>query len=139
MEDIDALLADPFLGELARREKDVLDGKLLTIIFIRYEDAKCEKSGYIDLNHRFKTEDFRQYFRKKSLLMPKKTDLSYYNWKTGKCEANDSPNFKVDASKGMQGLCFRNKRDRKVIYVDPVDRKDDESQKRVKVECEAYQ
>ena len=33
--------------------------------------------------------------------MPKPSDLSYYNWKTGICTANDSPNFKVDASKGM--------------------------------------
>ena len=49
--------------------------------------------------------------------MPKSSDLSYYNWNTGKCFANDSPNFKVDASKGLQGLCFRNKRDRKVIEI----------------------
>jgi hypothetical protein len=75
--------------------------RLLTIIFIRYQDDKCEKSGYIDLNHRFKTEDFKQYFRGKKLLVPKSSDLSYYNWNTGKCFANDSPNFKVDASKGL--------------------------------------
>ena len=30
----------------------------------------------------------------------------------------DSPNFKVDANSD-QGLLFRNKRDRKVIYVNP--------------------
>ena len=51
--------------------------------------------------------------------MPKPTDLSYYNWKTGICASNDSPNFKVDASSGESGLLFRNKRDRKVINVNP--------------------
>lgn len=47
------------------------------------------------------------------------SDLSYYNWRTGECQSNDSPNFKVDANSGLQGLLFRNKRDRKVINVDP--------------------
>lgn len=34
------------------------------------------------------------------MLLPKPTDLSYYNWKTNICVANDSPNFKVDANPG---------------------------------------
>lgn len=42
--------------------------------------------------------------------------MSYYNWRTNVCIANDSPNFKVDASQGEQGLLFRNKRDRKVFF-----------------------
>lgn len=86
---------------MAEREEQVLNGRLLTIIFIRHETDSTEVSGYIDLNHRFKTEDFRIYFRKKAKLMPKTSDLSYYNWKTNVCSAQDSPNFKVDASKGM--------------------------------------
>ena len=52
-------------------------------------------------------------------MQPKPTDLSYYNWDTGKVVSNDSPNFKVDASNGSTGLLFRNKKDRKVINVDP--------------------
>lgn len=66
-----------------------------------------------------KTEDFRPIFEGTAKLVPKPTDLSYYNWKTGVCASNDSPNFKVDANSGEAGLLFRNKRDRKVINVNP--------------------
>ena len=107
-----------FLAALAEREERVLNGRLLTILFIRDKYKKHEISGYIDFAHRLKTEDFRPYFMGKKLL-PKPSDLSYYNWDTGICVSNDSPNFKVDASNGSGGLLFRNKRDRKVINVDP--------------------
>ena len=40
------------------------------------------------------------YFDGKKKLLPKTTDLSYFNWRTNACYANDSPNFKVDASNG---------------------------------------
>mmetsp|Transcript_1860 Transcript_1860/g.6646 ORF Transcript_1860/g.6646 Transcript_1860/m.6646 type:complete len:82 (+) Transcript_1860:522-767(+) len=49
--------------------------------------------------------------------MPKPTDLSYYNWETQTSTANSSPNFQVIAD--SDGLLFKNKRDRKVINVDP--------------------
>mmetsp|Transcript_25382 Transcript_25382/g.22419 ORF Transcript_25382/g.22419 Transcript_25382/m.22419 type:complete len:115 (+) Transcript_25382:363-707(+) len=91
----------------------------MTIIFIRCKSKKNEISGYIDLAHRLKTEDFVPYYDGSKNLTPKPTDLSFYNWDTNLCVSNDSPNFKVDASSGMQGLLFRNKRDRKVINVDP--------------------
>lgn len=52
----------PFLKALAQREEDVLNGKLLTIIFIRMEGANSEISGYIDYAHRLKTENFKIYF-----------------------------------------------------------------------------
>jgi len=104
---------------LAKREEDVLNGKLLTIIFIRQETKNSEISGYIDYAHRLKTDNFRDYFEGKKKILPRTSDLSYYNWRTGVCVSNDSPNFKVDANSGQQGLLFRNKRDRKVINVDP--------------------
>lgn len=110
---------DPFLKALAEREENVLNGRLLVIVFIRDYHKNHEISGYIDLAHRLKTEDFKPYFERKKKLLPKPTDLSYYNWVTGVCVSNDSPNFKVDASSGQQGLLFRNKRDRKTINVDP--------------------
>lgn len=168
---------DDFLKEIANREDEVINGKLMVIIFIRAikrkpkiggelkqskpvetkydkndirylkkqkrmeeeeewrrrEDDKdneeiqlkelneegIEISGYIDLAHRLRTEDFTQYFKGQKLLLPKNTDLSYYNWNTGVCVYTDSPNFKVDASNGAKGLLFRNKRDRKVINVEP--------------------
>lgn len=126
----------PFLKALAEREERVLNGRLLTIIFLRIENTakKTEISGYIDYAHRLKTEDFRPIFEGKAKLVPKPTDLSYYNWKTGVCASNDSPNFKVDAGSGESGLLFRNKRDRKVINVNPNQKQDDkESIKRYEI------
>ena len=56
---------------------------MTTIIFIRdNKNCKNEISGYIDLAHRLKTEDFRLYFEGKKVLLPKPSDLSYYNWET---------------------------------------------------------
>lgn len=50
--------------------------------------------------------------------MPKASDLSYYNWETQTSTSNSSPNFQVIAD-NESGLLFKNKRDRKVINVDP--------------------
>ena len=53
----------PFLTALAEREELVRNGRMTTIIFIRdNKKNKAEISGYIDLAHRMKTEDFKQYF-----------------------------------------------------------------------------
>ena len=68
--------------------------------------------------HRLKTEDFKQYFDGKKKLLPRPSDLSYYNWDALNCTYNDSSNFRVDANSDA-GLLFRNRRDRKVINVDP--------------------
>jgi len=74
----------------------------MTIIFIRDKfKKKNEISGYIDYSHRLKTEDFIPYFEGKKRLLPRMTDLSYYNWDTGVCISNDSPNFKVDANSDL--------------------------------------
>ena len=135
--DSDKLNRCTFLKALAEREEQVLNGRLLSIIFIRHETKKTEVSGYIDYSHRLKNEDFKLYFSGKKKLLPKTTDLSYYNWKTNKCSTNDSPNFKVDSSNGEKGLWFRNKRDRKVINVDP-SQKPDENVKRVEIESPDY-
>jgi hypothetical protein len=111
----------PFLKALAEREADVKSGRMTTIIFIRDKQKnKNEISGYIDLAHRFKIEkDFKKYYEydgneknQAKKFLPKASDLSYYNWDTGKPEINDSPNFRVDANSDS-GLLFRNKRDRK--------------------------
>ena len=92
---------------------------MTTIIFIRAKpEGKNEISGYIDLAHRLKTEDFKQYFDGRKLLLPKPSDLSYYNWDTQKAHLCDSPNFRVDAKSDV-GIIFRNTRDRKQINVDP--------------------
>ena len=92
-----------------------------------------EISGYIDYSHRLKMEDFTPYFKGEKLLYPKSSDLSYYNWNVGTCVSNDSHNFKVDASSGKQGLLFRNKKDRKVINVNPASRSTDNNTRRIVV------
>ena len=109
----------PFLQALANREELVRNGKLTSIIFIRDTNGKGQEvSGYIDFAHRLKNENFELYFDRKKKLMPKPTDLSYYNWETQTSTSNSSPNFQVIAD-NEAGLLFKNKRDRKVINVDP--------------------
>jgi hypothetical protein len=75
--------AFPFLQALADREEMVRNGKLTSILFIRDRNAKGQEvSGYIDYAHRLKIEDFTPYFARKKKLLPRPSDLSYYNWET---------------------------------------------------------
>lgn len=109
----------PFLKQLACREELVRNGKLSTIIFIRDKNAKGQEiSGYIDYGHRLKIENFEPYFERKKRLLPRPSDLSFYNWDTQRSTSNESPNFQIMPDH-EQGLLFKNKRDRKVINVDP--------------------
>lgn len=57
-------------------------------------------------------------FERKKRLLPRPSDLSYFNWETQTSTSNSSPNFQVVAD-NEAGLLFKNKRDRKVINVDP--------------------
>jgi len=76
------LTAFPFLRNLAAREELVRNGKLSTIIFIRDKNVKGQEiSGYIDYGHRLKDDNFEAFFRGKRLL-PRPTDLSFFNWDT---------------------------------------------------------
>lgn len=109
----------PFLRHLACREELVRQGKLSTIIFIRDKNHKQQEiSGYIDYGHRLKIEEFEPYFTRKKRLLPRPSDLSFYNWDTQHSTSNESPNFQINPDH-EQGLLFKNKRDRKVINVDP--------------------
>lgn len=114
---------------------------MTTILFLRIagRDGKNEVSGYIDLADRMKKEDFKPIFMKKKTLMPRETDLSYYNWDGQKASINDSPNFRTDANSD-QGLLFRNKRDRKVICVNPenMDNVGDDTERTELQDCEPY-
>ena len=90
------------------------NGKLTSIIFIRDKNTKGQEvSGYIDYAHRLKTENFEPIFERKKKLMPRPSDLSYYNWETQHSTSNSTPNFQVIAD-NEAGLLFKNKRDRKV-------------------------
>lgn len=56
-------------------------------------------------------------FNGKKDLIPRYTDLSYYNWTLQKVESRDSTFFRVDAGPNER-LSFRNNSDRKIINVD---------------------
>lgn len=79
-------------------------------------------SGYIDYADRLKTENFDNYFSRRKRLLPKPTDLSFYNWETQTPSSNPTSNFQIITNQDPKvepGLLFKNKRDRKVINVDP--------------------
>ena len=115
----------------------VRNGKLTTIIFIRDKNHKGQEvSGYIDYAHRLKTENFEPYFERKHKLMPKPSDLSFYNWETQTSTSNATQNFQVIAD-NEAGLLFKNKRDRKVINVDPKSRPGDNS-RRIELQTHEY-
>lgn len=90
-----------------------------SIIFIRTKNGKNQEiSGYIDYSQRLTTDNFDAIFNGTKTLIPKPSDLSFYNWETQTCTSNASPNFQVIAD-NETGLLFKNKRDRKIINVDP--------------------
>uniref|UniRef100_A0A3Q0QWR9 Cilia- and flagella-associated protein 299 n=1 Tax=Amphilophus citrinellus TaxID=61819 RepID=A0A3Q0QWR9_AMPCI len=113
-------LKDNFLKALAEREEANRSGKMTSVIFIRdHNTLGQEVSGYIDYAHRLKTQDFEPYFSGKKRLMPGRSDLCYYNWKTLVSTSNSSPNFEVIYD-NPDGLLFKNKRDKKILNLDPL-------------------
>lgn len=107
-----------FLWHLATREYDVRNGRKSTIIFIRYREAYGkEVSAYIDYRERLKNDNFEDIFNGKKDLIPRPSDLSFYNWTIQKVYSNDSTFFRVDAGP-KERLSFRNNTDRKIINVD---------------------
>ena len=98
------------------------------------DSGRC--SDQIQRQHRLKTESFEPYFEGHKKLMPKPTDLSYYNWETQTSTSNSTPNFQV-ISDNEAGLLFKNKRDRKIINVDSTQNPGDNSN-RVEVQTDEY-
>eukprot|EP00898_Chlorokybus_atmophyticus_P004820 jgi/Chlat1/5339/Chrsp35S05275 len=98
----------PLLQALQQREESVRSGKLSTIIFIRDRNSRGQEvSGYIDYGHRLKTENLEPVDTQTSTSVP-------------------TQNFQVIAD-NEAGLLFKNKRDRKIINVDPRARPGDNS------------
>ena len=64
------------------------------------------------------TENLELVFDGKKRLLPKPSDLSFYNWETQTSTSSPTPNFQVIADSEV-GLLFKNKRDRKLVNVDP--------------------
>lgn len=64
-----------------------------------------------------KTDNFEEIFNGNKHLIPRPSDLSYYNWNSQRVFSNDSTFFRVDAGH-KERLSFRNNTDRKIINVD---------------------
>lgn len=112
-------LEDPLLRALADREASNKDGSVNTIIFLRsLNERNQEISGYIDYAQRLKTDCFRDYFTGAAKLMPRLTDMAYFNWKTQHARCNNTTNWHV-ISESVHGLVFKSRRDRKVVSVEP--------------------
>ncbi|KAK9806230.1 hypothetical protein WJX72_006501 [[Myrmecia] bisecta] len=132
-----ALEGFPLLQALAQREEAVRNGKLTTIVFIRDKNARGQEvSGYIDYGHRLKQDTMEAVFACKRRLLPNPQDLSFYNWDTQTSTSNPTVNFQVIAD-NEAGLLFKNKRDRKVINVDPKAKPGDNST-RTELETDEY-
>lgn len=105
--------------ELAVREKANRLGILSTIIFLREtkpNGAVC--SGYIDYADRlFRDRTWWDFFHGDKILSPKKSDLGYYNWKTGHVVSNNTPNYTVHLT--TNGMKFRNRFDRQLVNPAP--------------------
>ncbi|KAM6176943.1 cilia- and flagella-associated protein 299 isoform 1-T1 [Erethizon dorsatum] len=147
-------LQDGFLKALAVREEDNRNGKvslsqqepnaahtfkrqLASVIFIRDKNSHGQEvSGYIDYADRLKTEDFEVYFNGKKRLLPRPTDLSFYNWDTQIAVCNSSPNYQV-IHDNQDGLLFKHKKDRKILNVDPKDHPGDNST-RISIQTDLY-
>ncbi|XP_008068537.1 uncharacterized protein C4orf22-like [Carlito syrichta] len=130
-------LQDGFLKALAMREEDNRSGKVSSVIFIRDRNSHGQEiSGYIDYAHRLKTEDFEIYFSGKRKLLPRPTDMSFYNWDNQVAVCNSSPNYQVIAD-NPGGLLFKYKRDRKILNVDPKAQPGDNST-RIPIQTELY-
>ncbi|XP_070544214.1 cilia- and flagella-associated protein 299-like [Ptychodera flava] len=131
-------LKNAFLRALAQREEANRSGKMTTIIFIRDKNSRGQEiSGYIDYAHRLKTEDFEPYFSGRKRLLPRPSDLSFYNWETQSSTSNPTPNYQVIAE-NASGLLFKNKRDRKILNVDPKASTPGDNSTRTVLECPQY-
>ncbi|KAF6129319.1 cilia and flagella associated protein 299 [Phyllostomus discolor] len=130
-------LQDNFLKALAVREEDNRNGKVSSVIFIRDRNSHGQQvSAYIDYAHRLKTEDFEPYFNGKKRLVPRPTDLSFYNWNSNTAMCNSTPNYQVIAD-NPEGLVFKYKRDSKILNVDPKALPGDDST-RTSIDTELY-
>jgi hypothetical protein len=112
------LSGSPLLQTLAAQEEAIRSGRLMVVLFIRDRNSRGQEiSGFIDVAHRMKNESFERYFARRKKLLPRPSDLSYYNWESQATAANQTPNFQIIS--GDHGILFKSKRDRKVIDVDP--------------------
>jgi hypothetical protein len=108
-----------FLEALIQRERPNKTKQMSTIIFIRDKNSKGQEiSGYIDFADRLAHEDFTDYFTGRKRLLPRPSDLSFYNWEANTCCYNTTTYYEVIVDYSL-GLLFKCTADRKIINVDP--------------------
>jgi len=128
-----------FLRMLQQREEANRTGRQASVIMIRdYDRTGQEISGYIDYAHRLATEDWEPIFKGEVRLLPRRGDLSYMEWEKFKIYHRDSPNYEVVTNAPKYGMQFRNKRDNKMMRVDPSLRNHGENTSRTVVSTDIY-
>ena len=70
-------------------------------------------------------------------MLPRPTDLSFFNWDTHHTASNESVNFHIIPD-FEQGMLFKNKRDRKIICVDPRVKEPGDNSKRHEIKTHEY-
>ena len=83
--------------------------RLFAAATIRYTSlsvlrCRAARDGVVALFRHEQTENFEPYFDGRKKLMPKPTDLSYYNWETQTSTSNSTPNFQVGPRRGGGGV-----------------------------------
>ncbi|KAM7352193.1 cilia- and flagella-associated protein 299 [Cochliomyia hominivorax] len=117
--------SDAVLRELAVREKPNIQKNISTIIYIKYRlKSGFEVSSYIDYEHSLRQanlhighHNWSGIFGKEEPLIPKPTDLSFFDWHKGIINCNNSENYAV-VHDVENGLIFMHKGDHKKICVD---------------------
>ncbi|KAH8409625.1 hypothetical protein KR222_011621 [Zaprionus bogoriensis] len=117
---------DNVLRQFAKRELLLLSKQSSTIIFLLMRSEKgLEVSSLIDLEQSFRESHYKNsvhyvnwpaIFAGKAKLMPKPTDLSYFDWYKNKVNYNDSDNFTV-VTEGAHSLLMMHRGDHKIICV----------------------
>ncbi|XP_067205152.1 cilia- and flagella-associated protein 299-like [Linepithema humile] len=128
------------MEELALRERPNRLGILSTIVFLRrfIEKLQFEESAYIDFGDRLKSEDWLSYYRGEKKLTPRKRDLAYYHWRTGRTHLNETRNY-IPIIDPERGLLFKNIHDRQMITVDPAAASPGVHTTRIRIRCPFYE
>ncbi|EDW75598.1 uncharacterized protein Dwil_GK23733 [Drosophila willistoni] len=118
---------DQVLKQLARREKILMQKRISTVIFLIMRSSRgLEISSFIDLEQSFREAhfhsshpnyiDWRGIFEGKVKLMPRKHDLSHFDWHKNSTIFNNSDNFLI-ISEGAHSLLLMHCGDHKMICV----------------------
>ncbi|KAH8273820.1 hypothetical protein KR044_001145, partial [Drosophila immigrans] len=116
-----------------------------TIIFVQLRQRNgFDVSGYIDFEQSLRDcttqkphhRNWRSVFEGKTLLRPKKTDLSYYDWHKGRLCHNNTDNY-ITLRGGMH-LSFMHKDDHKHIPVTDRKSKYSKNVDRILIRSEVY-